>query len=69
MAESSPTHDHIGFTTESITGARVCTGCGAFVLSSLQDEHQAFHDRSAQARAPLAAPFAKSKKTKAKKKD
>ena len=49
MAESSPTHDHIEFRTESITGARVCTGCGAFVLSSLQDEHQAFHDSVAVA--------------------
>ena len=66
MAESSPTHDHIGFTTESITGARVCTGCGAFVLSSLQDEHQAFHDSVAQARAPRSSGEPKPKKTKKK---
>lgn len=45
MAESNPTHDHIEFRTESVMGARACTGCGALVPSSLADAHQAFHDR------------------------
>ena len=49
MAESHATHDHIEFRAESITGARVCDGCGAFVLSTLQDDHQAFHDAVAVA--------------------
>ena len=68
MAESHATHDHIEFHAESITGARVCDGCGAFVLAGLQDEHQAFHDRLQVASQQQPVHQSSSKK-KSKKKD
>jgi len=61
MAESNPTHDHISFQSESITGAQVCDGCGTYVLSRLIPEHQAFHDKV------QAASAAQKKKKKSKK--
>ena len=69
MAESHATHDHIEFRAESITGARVCDGCGAFVLAGLQDEHQSFHDRLQLTLSAVQQQVQRSSKKKSKKKD
>lgn len=68
MPESSPTHDHVELKGgNSLVGALLCDGCGAYVSSLYSEQHQDFHDRVARASAPPPPSETKTKTKKPKK--